>query len=99
MTQSNLRHFSELQDIDGLVEVGGPWVNTDNHLDGALALKEVPEQVGDLGVAVRHAASFAVFLVFPQLFDAGAQSHQRVVDVSGLAKPVSGVTRPRKIQY
>ena len=99
MIQSDLRHFGKLQDVDGLVEVGGPRVDADNHLDGALTFKEVPEQVGDLGVAVRHAASFAVFLVFPQLFDAGAQSHQRVVDVSGLAKPVSGVTRPRKIQY
>ena len=96
MTQSNLRHFSELQDIDGLVEVGGPRVDADNHLDGALTFKEVPEQVGDLGVAVRHAASFTIFLVLPERLHAGAQSHQRVVDVSGLAKSVSGVARPRK---
>ena len=96
MTQSDLRHFGKLQDVDGLVEVGGPRVDADNHLDGALTFKEVPEQVGDLGVAVRHAASFTIFLVLPERLHAGAQSHQRVVDVSGLAKSVSGVARPLK---
>ena len=96
MIQSDLRHFGKLQDVDGLVEVGGLRVDADNHLDGALTFKEVPEQVGDLGVAVRHAASFTIFLVLPERLHAGAQSHQRVVDVSGLAKSVSGVARPLK---
>ena len=50
--------------------------------------------MSDLGVAIRHAARFPGFLVLPKLLDAGAQRHERVVDVSGFAKTVSGVAGP-----
>lgn len=70
--RTNLGEFGKLQNVDGLVEVGGPRVDADYHLDRALPLEVVPEQVGDLRVSVGHAAGFARLLVLPQLLDARA---------------------------
>ena len=50
--------------------------------------------MSNLRVSVGDAARFSGLLVLAELLDAGAQRHQRVVDVSGLAKTVSGVSRP-----
>ena len=48
--------------------------------------------MGDLGAPVRNAAGFSGFLIFSEAFDAGAQGHQRVVDVSGFTQPASGIS-------
>ncbi len=94
---SYLCQFCELKDVDGFVEVGCARVDADDHPDGALTFEVVPEEMSDLCVSVGHAAGFSGLLVLAKLLDAGAQRHQRVVNVAGLAKPISGITRPTKI--
>ena len=47
--------------------------------------------MGDLGATVRNATGFSGFLIFSEAFDAGAQGHQRVVDVSGFTQTASGI--------
>lgn len=62
-----------------------------------MTFEVVPEEMSDLCVSVRHAAGFSGLLVLAKLLDAGAQRHQRVVNVAGLAKPISGIARPVRI--
>lgn len=92
-TKAHLRILCKFHHIERLVVFLALRANANQHTHNATTFEVALEQMRQLRIAIGHeGATFAArthLLIGPQRFNAHAQRHQRVIDVSGLPKPVS----------